>query len=146
MPIQNYIVNLDLYCELLNDYTLCLGPCATPSSNRNAGISMCLVHHIEGATCWRKCLLYVLVIYQIWRKSVCFQYVPCEPQKNIKCWGWPLHLKKLGPPCAPWCTKQVSDAQHTSMVHKVALYRYGAQCSFHKPFPTPVCLSDRALV
>ncbi len=41
---------------------------------------------------------------------------------------------KLQPPCAPWCTMQVSGAHRRSMVHSIVLYpQGGAQCSSHKP-------------
>ncbi len=49
------------------------------------------------------------------------------PRKNAldhhaKYWGWPLLLKNVGPPYAPWCTMQIGSAQRRLMAHNVALY------------------------
>ena len=42
--------------------------------------------------------------------------------QNEKCWGRPTLLMDIGPPCAPWCTTQVSGAQHRPVADNVVLY------------------------
>ena len=36
---------------------------------------------------------------------------------SAKCWGWPLLLKKVGPPCAPWFAMHIGGAQCRLMLH-----------------------------
>ena len=81
--------------------------------------------YVRNQTTWKKwrghnlpekCLLYVLVPHQIRTKSVRFVHVPWEPPENEKFWGWPPLLTYIGPPCAPWCTKQVGGPQHSPVL------------------------------
>ena len=92
MSVENYIVNLDLHvrCQPQKYYTMRLCPCASPVYVRCQPTL-----HDHGT------------------KGVPFVHIPYEPPKNEKCQERLLLLLDIGLPCAPWCTTQVTGAQHS---------------------------------